>query len=586
MKAKTVCRVFILIIINTALIVFASPNPQTDSLKFEITFPSHRDTVTTDRIRIAGGTDPDASVWINNESVYVYRHGAFVSRVALNEGLNQILICAQKSGITRMDTLSIFRLPSLKPWPPTPVLIDTMLMEPRKEVWILPGDFLHVTCKGSSGGIAQFRIADICNWIPMSETKFGGVYEGSVRIPVVTMEKTSQVFFKLRGVDSVSVDATAPGKVKILPFEIPTIALCKFNTQLWTAADGGAVLGVLPDSIKLTVGGKIRSRYKVLLSQIQSVYIDESDLEVLTPGEVIRCAASSSPVISVDNDWLCLSMEIDHPVPFFVEQSLQPTLLDITLFGVFQQAPWITFPEFPTEIKNIIFSQPSTDVLKIRIMLNQRQPWGYRVVYNANNLKVYIRRTPRFSKDTNTPLKGLKIVVDPGHGGLESGAISPTGLPEKDVNLAIGKALAHSLQSAGATVMMTRRSDSTMTLQERIDMARKNKPHIFLWIHNNSVGEDADPEVGGTSTYFTLPQNQALAWAVYPRLVNLGLRPFGRIYSSYYVTRTSDMLVLLVESAFMSNPKDEQKLADYQFLRKIAKAICDGVEDFARMTQK
>lgn len=120
-----------------------------------------------------------------------------------------------------------------------------------------------------------------------------------------------------------------------------------------------------------------------------------------------------------------------------------------------------------------------------------------------------------------------------------------------------------------------------MTLPQRIEIARKANAQIFLWLHNNSVGISSDAAaVSGTSTYFTIPQNQALAWKVYPRLLELGLNPFGRIYATYFITRQTDMLILLVEGAFVSNPEDEMRLMQDEFLYKLARAVFSGLKDF------
>lgn len=122
-----------------------------------------------------------------------------------------------------------------------------------------------------------------------------------------------------------------------------------------------------------------------------------------------------------------------------------------------------------------------------------------------------------------------------------------------------------------------------MTLADRIEIARQANTHIFCWLHNNSIGAASDPAaVRGTSTYFTIPQNQALAWTVYPHLLKLGLSPFGRVQSDYYVTRQTDMLIVLVEGAFMSHPEDEMLLADENFLDKLARAVFKGLEEFCQ----
>jgi N-acetylmuramoyl-L-alanine amidase len=151
------------------------------------------------------------------------------------------------------------------------------------------------------------------------------------------------------------------------------------------------------------------------------------------------------------------------------------------------------------------------------------------------------------------------------------------------VNLIYTIKLAALLDSAGAKVILTRPIDTTMTLAARLEIARQANTHIFCWLHNNSIDATSDPvAVRGTSAYFTIPQNQHLAWTIYPYLLELGLVPFGRVHNDYFVTRQTDMLNVLVEGAFMSHPEDEMLLMDEAFLDKLARAVFKGLEDFCR----
>jgi len=120
-----------------------------------------------------------------------------------------------------------------------------------------------------------------------------------------------------------------------------------------------------------------------------------------------------------------------------------------------------------------------------------------------------------------------------------------------------------------------------MTLRSRIEKAEKMGAHIFVWCHNNSLGEASDPLlVRGTSTYFTQPMGKRLADLVLPHLLDLGLQNFGEIQSLYYVTRQTGLLTFLVEGAFMSHPEDEMLLMYDMFLHRLAAAVFLGIQDF------
>ncbi|HQB83035.1 MAG TPA: N-acetylmuramoyl-L-alanine amidase, partial [Candidatus Rifleibacterium sp.] len=78
------------------------------------------------------------------------------------------------------------------------------------------------------------------------------------------------------------------------------------------------------------------------------------------------------------------------------------------------------------------------------------------------------------------PLKGISILLDPGHGGADPGAVGPTGLKESDVNLRVARYLRDLLRADGAEVKMTREKDTALSLGERVAMAEKLKPDLFV----------------------------------------------------------------------------------------------------------
>jgi N-acetylmuramoyl-L-alanine amidase len=302
---------------------------------------------------------------------------------------------------------------------------------------------------------------------------------------------------------------------------------------------------------------------------------------VLPEGTPIPHTSISLPSISYAGDWIRLTMQIRTACPFQVQQTVEPPGLELTVYGAYLLSQWITYPEFDTTIKMIRWAQPTAGVFKLWVDLKQRQQWGHRVSLEQGRLILEIRKAPKIADPPASPVAGLTFALDAGHGGEEEGAIGPTGLMEKDVNLRYTKKLAALLDSAGARVILTRQVDTTMTLARRMEIARQGNAHIFCWLHNNSIGAASDPlAVRGTSTYFTIPQNQDLAWTIYPRLLKIGLKPFGRIQSDYYVTRQTDMLIVLVEGAFLSHPEDEMLLMNDAFLDKLARAIFNGLEDF------
>ncbi|MBE3577750.1 MAG: N-acetylmuramoyl-L-alanine amidase [Limnochordales bacterium] len=179
------------------------------------------------------------------------------------------------------------------------------------------------------------------------------------------------------------------------------------------------------------------------------------------------------------------------------------------------------------------------------------------------------------------PLTGVKITVDPGHGGSDPGAIGPTGLREADVNLRVGTVLRNCLvEYGGATVQMTRTSDVYVSLADRVNMANSWGAHRFISVHHNS---SSDPTVNGTETYaytygsslsFDLRNKvhaQLLAWG--------GLPDRGARTANFYVLRYTNMPAILTEASFISNPYEEARLRDAGYTWREGYYIYKGIAD-------
>ena len=131
-------------------------------------------------------------------------------------------------------------------------------------------------------------------------------------------------------------------------------------------------------------------------------------------------------------------------------------------------------------------------------------------------------------------------------------------------------------------MVLTRDQDTTVSIDERLNIARSEGAQIFIMLHNNSVGLASNPLVRGTSVYHSRVHSKEIAAQVYSRLKRIGVPAFGNINSAFHITRQTDMIYFLVEGAFLTNPEDEMLLLDDSFLDKMAHAIFTGLEGFLR----
>ena len=191
-----------------------------------------------------------------------------------------------------------------------------------------------------------------------------------------------------------------------------------------------------------------------------------------------------------------------------------------------------------------------------------------------------------------TGLRGRKITIDPGHGGSDSGAIGPTGVMEKSVTLRVAQELKRLLVAEGATVYMTRDTDTEVSpkgadasdieeLQARCDIPNQNGSDIFVSIHMDSFTNGAAK--GTTGYYYSLGSKRSrdLADKIRSGVVDqLGTQSRGTQSSNFYVVKHTDMPATLVEVAFISNPSEERLMNSEAGIKKAAQGIADGIADF------
>lgn len=180
-----------------------------------------------------------------------------------------------------------------------------------------------------------------------------------------------------------------------------------------------------------------------------------------------------------------------------------------------------------------------------------------------------------------TPNSRVVVLIDPGHGGKDPGAIGLGGVREKDVILPLSRRLAEVLQQNGVQVIMTRNSDYFVSLQGRVDMAQRARASVFVSIHANSAGANR-PEVSGLETYY-YDSGLGLARAVHSSILqSVNVRDRGVRRARFYVLRKSSMPSILVETGYLTGRDDVAKLQSTAYQNQMADAIARGILRYLR----
>ncbi|MBA2565037.1 MAG: N-acetylmuramoyl-L-alanine amidase, partial [Gemmatimonadetes bacterium] len=352
-----------------------------------------------------------------------------------------------------------------------------------------------------------------------------------------------------------------------------------------TAPDGVYFL-FLPNGTRAATGRRTGDLVELRLDDDLSVWAARADVHPL-PASTPKLESRVPAVRALDlGRWTRILIPLETRLPVQVRQRTDPARYEITVFGARAAAEFLRYDRVGGIVRELRWNQPANDRFVLEVELTHGQPWGFRYGYDGNDLYLDVRHPPRLRKGLfGSILRGVKIVVDPGH-SPDPGAVGPTGLAEKDVNLAVGLELAHELRERGADVVLTRDAatppDSGPGLNDRTNLAASEEADLLVSVHHNALPDGVNPfESHGTSTFHYHPQSLPLARAIQRELLReLGLRDLGVAIGNLALARPTAMPAVLVESAFMMIPEQEEMLRTEQFRRREARAIRRGLERF------
>jgi len=258
-------------------------------------------------------------------------------------------------------------------------------------------------------------------------------------------------------------------------------------------------------------------------------------------------------------------------------------------------------------IKKITVKETALSHTRIRISLTapfEDEENGYKISVEPANrsekkparVVIDISKDALKAKENKKPVEEKQtfkasdkvIVLDAGHGGSDTGAVGPHGLTEKEVTLAVALKTEKLLKSSGMKVVMTRKTDidvaapnasNTQELQARVD---KTPPQadIFISIHCNAF---SNPASHGMETYYSNANSGGYRLA---QLLNEELAKHGKLYNrgvkaaNFYVIKRAKVPASLIELGFITNPNEEELLADEHYQNLLAGAISNAVKRY------
>jgi N-acetylmuramoyl-L-alanine amidase len=583
-------------IIISALAVAPLVVAQIDTPKLYISYPPADYQTASDRIFLIGSAPSEGKVSVNKNPVPRSQKGHFASVFNLKVGKNTFEVDYKGQSKTIVVTRSAAAAPA------TPKdNFEPNSLEPQGDIARMPGELV---CFGANAPTKakvnvnlagqDIKLQEQTNSVDLPDNKaalidrnqpqamYGaGQYLGCA-IASAAADLGHPIYKLEVGNPPTTVAQAAPGKVQILSPLNLDIAEVKVESGITRTGAGSdfSRLTPLPKGTKAAItarqtgnnNGKqtnwVRLDYGgwILAEQVQI-----TTGATIPPKTIVKSLTSKEREGATD-----VIIPLQVPVPITLEQGTNT--LTLTLYNTTAQTDIIRFNDNPT-VSRLDWKQTSPGVVQYVFNLKSKQQWGYKLRYQGSNLILSLRHPPKLDKSNLTkPLTGTKILLDPGHGGKDSGAVGPNGYTEKEANLYAAKLLANELAMRGASVYLSRESDKFVELSDRQTIIDNLEPTLALSVHHNSLPDGGNPDTKGFSTYWYHAQAQSLALSLHNYVVKDTSRPsYGIFWDNLALARPASAPSVLLEWGFMSNPSEFEQIADPLEQQKMAKSIADGI---------
>ncbi len=405
-----------------------------------------------------------------------------------------------------------------------------------------------------------------------------GTYQGCMQLspPVAQIGTLVTPIYQLQLPDGRSIQEPAKGTIEVLdPARLATVEVTANPGVARTGSDSEfARLTPLPKGVRDRVTGKDGIWQRLSYGG----WIKETETQLVSRSGVPVESLVSGVTSRLLSDWTELRIPLQTPVPITVNQT--DRTVQLTLHHTISQAGIQRLVNNPT-ISHVTWQQITPTQMQYTLHLKTNQAWGYKTRYEGNLLVLSLRNPPVLSNN----LKGIKILLDPGHGSSEDlGSVGNGGIPEKDVTIVVSKLLRDRLTKRGATVIMTREGDDDLGPNERAQLITKSEPTIALSIHYNALPDEGDAEkTQGLSAFWYHPQSQSLAQFLHDYVIQkLDRKSDNVFWNNLALARPTVAPSVLIELGYMINPEEYTWITDPVQQNRLADTLADGIEAWLR----
>ncbi len=543
----------------------------TPSTKLAVTRPSDDITVTGDGYFIMGTSNPKQDLYVNGELVtergpggtfgVLIKTPAGKTEVTVTQGssvINRVLSRSVSSGVTKISR------------------ITQSSMLPTSMGIIKSGQSYEVKCVAPSGATVTAAVdGNTCTLTQVAATAESGVpatYKGTLTIrgDYTESETTNlgRITYKLSYEGNTTTFDSNGDLFYIGGSTTPSARMNDDVTLIFksTSSSAGTLTNLRKDTTDYIVD-ETDTMFKLSMGG----YVRKSDV-TLVAGPTLPKAKTSGATYEKGADSEAYVIKNGANIPFVF--SREDSSLSVSLYNL----------EGLSKIdvsKSILFDSCTVSGGKATFQLRGGAVLGgYSLYYRGSDAVLYFKRAPS-RRSGDRPLEGVTVVLDPGHGGSDPGALGPTGstIMEEDITLAVSQRARSYLQDLGATVYLTRVSDNGATLSDRVGLGERVRPDFFVSVHINSAAETANTNKStGVEIYYYTGASSGLANNLLTQLATAtGRKARGAYRSTYVVTRTYYAPSVLCELGFMPNPTEFEDMISASDIDRSGFAIAQGI---------
>ncbi len=565
-----------------------------------VAYPPANHKTTADRIFLIGTAPPAGQVSVNGSQISRTAAGHFAPTFPLQLGENVFSLRYQNQQVKIQVTRQ-----SNQPEVPAGLAFAKDSLTPKVDVASLPGEYICFGAIAPANAQVSVKLAGVT--IPLkarsqvelpdnksvllgenSPIKKGGSeqYQGCAKTPENSPSSKGEKLefgvplFELT-VNNQTISQSGTGKISILsPAELEVAEV--------TAEPGVARTGASTDFSRMTPLPKgtraaITGREGEWIRLDYGAWIKASEVRIVKdavpPRSIIRSARSRQV-----SGWTEVLFPLETPVPVTVQEGEKT--FNLTLYNTTAQTDIIRLDDDPV-ISRLAWQQISPLQVQYTFNLKSAQHWGYKLRYDGTTLVLSLKHPPvrsgKMPDPQEKPLSGIKILLDPGHGGpQDSGGVGPTGYREKAVALIVSKLVREELVNRGANVVMTRVEDVDLDLPPRVEMIQKEEPAIAISLHYNALPDNGDAiNTKGVGAFWFHPQAHSLGMFLHNYLVAKLNRPsYGVFWNNLAMTRPAVAPSVLMELGFMINPEEFEWIVNPTEQKKLAEAIAQGITEW------